>query len=370
MSSVRQRKLNAGRQGGFENVGAVERSELFPTDRQSGFNWQQLVRVAGRHDATWAELIVAFLIEYLGCMVIAAAVSVATRGADAAFGLTQAFYVAVVTAVVRPLAAHWSSSYALRFHGNGIFTLGYFTSGDVGAMGILFYLIAQYAGAASGGAIGGALNAPTNLALRQAAIPMPVVAETSYLGVWMTQLFIAAFLVMSHLIFEYVTDKREDSYEPQQLMKKYHKANKYTALFTFIITFVLFQKQLHMVDTVSYFGALIATGYANGYSYGPGAAGSYGGATSVFGVDGGAVWSIYLFAPLLGALIGGGLFWLVFMLRRGLSDGPSSPLTANYVPPATRKGEAAEAVAPEPANSAMRLEDLVQPFLPHGIKRA
>jgi len=399
---LRNRKFKAGRQGGFENVGAKNQFDLFPYRESDSprYTWMDILSFTGRHlRPSWAQMVFNFLLEIVGSFLLGLTVSLTVW---AAFGLQPLLAGAVIGLVYAGTwygASRWITDLILRRHLNGAISMGYFLTGDIGLAGLLMYAVAQYLGSSLAGLVmfgilGNSVTAMTVFPtagmpavgqLFQSTIPVPLATFTTLTTVCCLEIFGGAIIVFSLLANEYITGKPEPADGSPELISKYRDASLICAFTLFAFVALGYQFQVFSFNNVPYFAGLLSFAYfptspADARTLSVMSLGQWG-ISSVFNGHGGA-FALYLFGPYAAGLIGAGIFWALFAARfmgpkEYQEEGPPSG-TAYVVLPRTDeekavdKSETLTATAPSASqiNSKYsslgarqtQLADLVVPF--------
>jgi glycerol uptake facilitator-like aquaporin len=371
MSAARLRKpLNAGRQGGFENVGAQSLEQAWgDQDEETGVLGNGWIRMSGRHERqTWGALLLAMVLEIIGSWLVGTAVGLARWAATGPDALSNGFHVGLAYAIALFVGHKMYRTHVLRRHLNGAVTAAYFLKREIGILGVLWYLLSQYVGGLiAGGTINGFLSS-SNLVLSN-TIPLPRTTFTSLLTVVLAELFIGAGTVLILLITEFmntpgsalVNDRTPANIE--SLTANHDRAVIAYSGSIFVVVLFLYQFQIYTFSNVAYFGGLAAginapTAARDIINTAQLFSSTY--TDSVFGTTG-AAWALYLFMPGVAGMLGAGLFYAFFLIGSTEHVKSLSFLDNKYFPPQQRESAMEATATTTTAAEAMIAASLQRP---------
>ncbi len=318
-----RRKLNAGRNGGFENVEATSRFNLFEEgEAPSAWNlyWSRFFSFSGMYvSPSWAMILWAGFRETFGSALIGAIVSIVAFFALGLNVLLGGLLIAAAYGGAYYLASRLPADDSLRGHYNGAITVGYLFTSRIGLLGAIFYGTCQLTGAVLGGGIAAGLLAQYDVAIApivQATVPLPTTTITSVTSTICLELFGTLIIVLVLLLSEFVGT------DPKTPVQNYKVATYNAAIALFILVIIGFPFQTYTYSNTSYMGALLANmnrpfvgrdindlaQLCNSTMH----------TNSIFGSSGTGLcnaWVHYFFTPLAGGLFAG-LFALALFLMR------------------------------------------------------
>jgi len=308
-----------------QQVGAQSRKDLFPDETPPMPFWRWLLSFGGRNSKTtltWAHIAFALTMETVGAALLTTVIGGAKWGATSTQSFLNALYVAIAYAVAYFLGTRWVNHYPLRRHLLAPITVGYMCVGEIGPLGALCYVFAQYLGCFfAGGAIlrtmvsGLSDSVPVigaSVNITRSLVPMPTNDVTSLGTVACLEIFGAAFIVFVLLINEFLNTPNDT----ESRVKNFDRSSKIVAVTIFVIVLFAYPYGAYCFSNTAYFGPLFAGVNA------PTAVRSIDNLAAMSNTtfypntvsNGGPLWPIYIFGTAAGGIAGAGLFWLIFIL--------------------------------------------------------
>jgi glycerol uptake facilitator-like aquaporin len=328
-------------------IGAQSTQELWTEKGTEGaistYNLSTFFSFAAlRGPVTWRNIVFAWFMEFLAACVITIGVGLG-RWYVSSDNTIAGLMVAGFSAISFYAATRLPQDDKLPVHGNGLFTIGYIVTGDLGFWGFWLYTSAQYIGCLfSGTLVLGYLLDTLARSLTRNLIPIPLttgVNATSLTTVALLELFFGAFWLLVVFLKEKLnTETRYDSPEKGRNAKNHSKAMKLGAWTLFWIVLLGWQFGVSTYSNVGYFGPLFG-----GIHGSPNDMGDIDFqinldtaqfADSVFGAGGTSGRALMLFGymPYAAGILGSVLFLMFFFIgkRRGsdpryADNGPTWP---------------------------------------------
>jgi hypothetical protein len=290
-----------------------------------------------RGPVTWRNIVFCWLMEMLAAIIITIGVGLG-RWYDSGDNVINAIILATFSAISFYVATRLPCDEKLPVHGNGLFTVAYMFTWDVGFWGFWLYTFAQYIGCMiGGGLVLGYMVAGLARSNTHNLIPIPITSginPTSLTTVVMLEIFFGALWAMVVLLKEYLnTPVGNNGSNPrgreEVATKNHKKAMKLGAFTLFWLVLLGYQFGVYTYSNVGYFGPLFAGTHD--------AVNNFGNieqqinldsaifTDSVFGTGGpsGRAFMFYILAPCAAGIIAGIVSWAVFMAgkRRGSIPG-------------------------------------------------
>jgi len=314
--SVRQRKKSSRKNLPEQDyMGAQAMDELYDQPAK----WQTWLMMTGKHrEPSVQEYVFNFALEFIGCFLLAALVTVVRGVSGSGNAVLNGFMVGIVYAATYYFVQTWPCNYALRRHLNWAVSFAYFWLNEIGLAGFITYSAVQVLGALAGGAFASGFVV---IDAAQPTVPVPttLISTTAYaLGLEFLGSFLIVFALLANEFYATPATGETEEERTKHLSMNHHRAVGVTAMCIFVLCIAFFPMQSYTFNNVTYLGGLFAGFHKADPIRHISSAARLAVAdvpNSVFTIQAaGNAYANYVFMPLLGSLAAVGVFVALFAM--------------------------------------------------------